>query len=94
MWPGFSLPLATCAPASLARIRPCLSLRCRIFTFGNRDMYASSFSLRYSVEKERMRLHRAQHLPATGFERLQGQSICRGSLLLPLGESSAEYGSP
>lgn len=49
---AFVLPLAISAPASLARIRPCLSFRWRIFTLGNRDMYLSSFSLRYSAEKE------------------------------------------
>lgn len=54
---AFILPLAISAPASLARIRPCLSLRWRIFTFGNRDIYLSSFSLRYSAGKEeRVRL--------------------------------------
>lgn len=53
---AFVLPLAISAPASLARIRPCLSLRWRIFTFGNCDMYLSNFSLRYSAGKEeRMR---------------------------------------
>lgn len=73
---AFVLPLAISAPASLARIRPCLSLRWRTFTFGNRDMYLSSFSLRYSAAKEKERV-RLTYPFCTHF---QGEGVGRFSL--------------
>lgn len=65
---AFVLPLAISAPASLARIRPCLSLRWRIFTFGNCDMYLSNFSLRYSAGKGKERVRRLTYQFRTHFQ--------------------------